>query len=94
MRRRNLVLDRRRSARATSQRRAEVPMESRDAAHEDTSPRSNRLRQQLRQPNQIEGSAREDEQPVHLGQPLSFTLRIQAIVFSHPNAGSIRGRAC
>jgi hypothetical protein len=29
-----------------------------------------------------------------LGSPLSFTLRIQAIVFSHPNAGSIRGRAC
>jgi hypothetical protein len=29
-----------------------------------------------------------------LGNPRSFTLRIQAIVFSHPNAGSIRGRAC
>ena len=29
-----------------------------------------------------------------LGSPRSFTLRIQAIVFSHPNAGSMRGRAC
>ena len=29
-----------------------------------------------------------------LGSPRSFTLRIQAMVFSHPNAGSIRGRAC
>jgi hypothetical protein len=28
------------------------------------------------------------------GSPRSFTFRIQAIVFSHPNAGSIRGRAC
>ena len=26
------------------------------------------------------------------GRPRSFTLRIQAIVFSHPNAGSMRGR--
>jgi hypothetical protein len=29
-----------------------------------------------------------------LARPRSFTLRIQAIVFSQPNAGSIRGRAC
>src|SRR3954454_17922237 len=29
-----------------------------------------------------------------LGSPRSLTLRIQAMVFSHPNAGSIRGRAC
>ena len=27
-------------------------------------------------------------------RPRSFTFRIQAIVLSHPNAGSIRGRAC
>ncbi len=29
-----------------------------------------------------------------LARPRSFTLRIQAIVFSQPNAGSMRGRAC
>ena len=29
-----------------------------------------------------------------LGSPRSFTFRIQAMVFSHPNAGSMRGRAC
>ena len=29
-----------------------------------------------------------------LGSPRSLTLRIQAMVFSHPNAGSMRGRAC
>jgi len=28
------------------------------------------------------------------GNPLNLTLRIQAIVFSQPNAGSMRGRAC
>jgi hypothetical protein len=29
-----------------------------------------------------------------LARPRSLTLRIQAIVFNHPNAGSMRGRAC
>jgi hypothetical protein len=29
-----------------------------------------------------------------LGSPRSFTLRIQAMVFSQPKAGSMRGRAC
>ena len=29
-----------------------------------------------------------------LARPRSLTLRIQAIVFSQPNAGSMRGRAC
>jgi hypothetical protein len=27
-------------------------------------------------------------------KPRSFTFRIQAMVFSHPNAGSMRGRVC
>jgi hypothetical protein len=29
-----------------------------------------------------------------LARPRNLTFRIQAIVFSHPNAGSMRGRAC
>src|SRR5215831_7380502 len=40
----------------------------------DTSPSSCRSRQQLGQPNQIEGRAREDEEPIDLGQPAQLDL--------------------
>src|SRR5947208_2826831 len=63
------------------------------AADEDTCAASRRPWQQLGQANQIESRAGEYKQPIDLRQPRSFTLRIHAMVFNHPNAGSIHGRA-
>ena len=64
------------------------------ATNVDTSPRHPGLGSSFGNGMRLNAARANTNNQSTLASPRSLTLRIRATVFSHPNAGSIRGRVC